>query len=362
MPPKLYYPNADELRQWELRFHGPPVPVDETVWFQRYQPELLALANTDYGRGLLCLDSKRQRPEPIIHLTRNMVTYYLGQENGRHYKASDARSGAKWGNVCRSRWMDVNAALERIRATQFLEHLLRMPRLVLPGGRVLYPVGGGTTTTAYPAAGAVAPADGRVARETAGTFAEVRDGAGTNATAVTGEHAFGVYTNASSQFSQIVRIVFMVDFSAIADTDQKDSAEASYIAPLLTNDFAEAGSIAFVATTPGATNDVVTTDYGQFGTIRQATDRTIAGMTASTTVYNAWTVNAAGLTSISLTAISKFGWRGVHDADNTSPTAAASKQMSTNIYTADVAGTGQDPKIVLIHSVPVSSAVLIVTD
>ena len=353
MPPKLYFPNADELRQWELRFHGPSVPVKEGLWFRQNQAALLSLANTDYGRDLLCLDPKRQRPEPITRLTKNLCSYYLGQQNGRHYWATDGRVGAKWGNVIRSRWLEVNAALEKHRARLFLEELLRLPRLRLIDGRVLWPVGGGITTTAYPDPDVeIATVDGDVARDTVNEeFSLIRGGAGNLARpSDAGASCQLGATTTSPNYVNLFRFVSLFDFSAIADTNTKDSATYELVVSAKNDPFSPAGSYSMIATTPASNTNLVAGDYANVGTIKQAPDKTIASVTADSVTYNPWTLNAAGLTSLSLTTISKFGLCVTYDTDNAPPTWLSGAVVYLALIAADTAGIGTDPKIVLIHS------------
>ena len=368
MAPKLYYPNTDELRAYTVRFHQPPVFVKEDQWFRENQAALLSLANTDYGRDLLCLDPRRKRPEPITRLTKNLCSYYLGQQNGRHYWATDGRVGAKWGNVIRSRWLEVNTALEQHRARLYLEGLLRLPPLRLVDGRVLVPVGGGITTTAYPDPDPeTATVDGNVGRSVNGTFTAVRTGAGDSADPTAASLPCQFYTTAvSGEYDQFFRFISLFDFSAIADTNTKESATYELVSDSTLNNFTEPGSLSMVTTAPDSPTNLIASDYGTFGltpTAKQATDRLISEINTGGSVYNVWTMNAAGLTSISLTTISKFGLCITFDYADTAPTWAANTNVSVGIFTAEKAGTTTDPKIVLIHSALVSgSTVLIVSD
>lgn len=354
MPPKLYYPNADELRAYTLRFHGPPVPVKEGLWFQQHQAALLSLANTDYGRDLLCLDPRSQRPETITRLTKNLCSYYLGQQNGRHYWATDGRVGAKWGNVIRSRWLEVNAALEQHRARLYLGRLLKLPRLRLADGRVLWPVAGGITTTAFPDPDPeTTTVDGDIGRNSVNeSFALIRSGVANlvrpSGTLVASHLGSNV---TSSNYFAMFRFCALFDFSAIEDINTKESATYEIVVQTKADGFAPAGSVSLVTTTPASNTDLVAGDYAQFGTTKQADDKTVASITADNVTYNAWTMNATGLTNISLTTVSKFGNRTAYDTDNAEPTWTSDVSSGITVMpTAETTGTGKDPKTVLIHS------------
>ena len=88
--PKLYYPNPDELQGAR--------PLNEQLWFPRYESTILRLVNTNEGRDIWCLPSKSEIPYPIVEFRKNYAKYELG---GGQY-LTDFRVGAKWGNVIRA--------------------------------------------------------------------------------------------------------------------------------------------------------------------------------------------------------------------------------------------------------------------
>ena len=122
---KLYYPTPDELRGAR--------PLNEQLWFPRFQSTLLRLANTNEGRDLLCLDSWQKRPYPITALEKNRARYSVGKTDNGHTYVSDVRVGAKWGNIIRYRWQEIAKAMDRI---DMIEMLKVWPRMTLmPDGR-----------------------------------------------------------------------------------------------------------------------------------------------------------------------------------------------------------------------------------
>ena len=74
-------------------------PLRDKVWFERFQPLLLKMANTDYGRDLLHIEN---RPYIVTDFRKDHVKYYMG--NGK--SLWDFRTGCKWGNVIRGRWAE----------------------------------------------------------------------------------------------------------------------------------------------------------------------------------------------------------------------------------------------------------------
>ena len=55
---------------FDRKFEGKYVPrrVNEDFWFQHWQPILLWMVNTPYGRDLLCIDKNFP---PIIEIRKN---------------------------------------------------------------------------------------------------------------------------------------------------------------------------------------------------------------------------------------------------------------------------------------------------
>ena len=83
---------------------------------------------------------------------------------------------------------------------------------------------GNTTSTFYPAAGAVEPVDGYVYRDVPLTsWADIRDGAGTNVDVTYPV----IYIQKLSNYTQLMRSIVCIDATAIADTDTIDSVTVS---------------------------------------------------------------------------------------------------------------------------------------
>ena len=114
-------------------------PMKDPQWFALFQPLLVQMANTDYGRDLLCID---KHPYPVVELTKSWVKF---QKSPGVYM-TDHRIGSKWGNVVRHRWAEF-----RLFAKEFYE-------IEVDGNVLLRPllrykdelVAAAATTTAYP--------------------------------------------------------------------------------------------------------------------------------------------------------------------------------------------------------------------
>ena len=108
--------------------------------------------------------------------------------------------------------------------------------------------------------------------------------------------------------------------------------------------------------TPASNTALVAADYSTGGTTAYATALTYASITTS--AYNDFTLNATGLGAIDKTGITKFCGRNAnYDVAGVAPANHDQNRTSRRVIvsTADAAGTGQDPKLVVTHT-PVGSA------
>ena len=87
---------------------GRIVRVNENQWFKDQKGILLQLANTDYGRDLLCIPKSYGK---IFKIGKNHIFHSPRMENGVLKYDWDFRVGAKWANVIRYRWEEILGAL-----------------------------------------------------------------------------------------------------------------------------------------------------------------------------------------------------------------------------------------------------------
>jgi hypothetical protein len=142
-------------------------------------------------------------------------------------------------------------------------------------------------------------------------------------------------------WSNIYRGIFLFDTAAIPDTDTISAATFSLYNTAKSDALSQ--SISICSSAPATNTAVVSGDYDSLGTTKFATDITITSIT--TNAYTGWALNAAGITNISKTGVSKFGNRCSGDIDNVEPTwsSAADAAITTNF--ADTADTTTDPKL-----------------
>ena len=111
---------------------------------------------------------------------------------------------------------------------------------------------------------------------------------------------------------------------------------------------------------PASNTAVVAGDYDSLGSTAFA-DTGIVGSTLSTSGFNDWVLNSAGLANINKDAISKFGFRdATYDVANSAPTHVGG-QPDTNIriWSADEDQSGdRRPKLVITHALPFTPKVI----
>ena len=185
-----------------------------------------------------------------------------------------------------------------------------------------------------------------------GTFTTQRDAAGNSGsdTAATLQASLGTGGCASDTYGQMDVAITLFDTSAIADTDTVDSGTLSFFGSTKVDNFAQ--SVVATNSNPASNTAVVAGDYtthvAEMGTEVGTARITVANW--STTAYNDYTLTAGGVTLISKTGISKYGFRLSGDFDNTAPTWTGDVGGNARSHSADAAGTSNDPKLVVVHS------------
>lgn len=186
-------------------------------------------------------------------------------------------------------------------------------------------------------------------------FATLRSGNGTTAadTTTVGSCAELQASSTTDEYARILRGFFLFDTSTLGDGDTIDSGTFDLVFNFVIDQFAEAGAIALVDTSPASNTAIAASDYeNNSGTTRQASDRTLASLVVDNVTYNLWTLNAAGAASVSKTGITKLGTRINFDLDNSAPTWVNSNQAQANCAYADNVTAGVRPRLVITHTTP----------
>lgn len=355
---KLYYPTPDELVLGNSNRLADP--ITEARWFRRHQNLLVLLANTHEGRELLCIDSWKDMPLPIIGISTNEVRFDASRELGPRTYISDFRVGANWGNVIRWRWQAVKKALDRLN----LQHLLSLPQLVLYEGRKLAVPCGAATLTEYPDPHPeTTTCDGNMhAYYAANVYSAFRTHAGSGGS---GNYyprwGWSIDTDYSSPgwFNTNYRGGFLFDTSALTTSATITAATIGLYCNLKTAAWAGVTSMTWGIYTiaPASNTGFVAGDYNSLGSTIQAPLLTYASTTVS--AYNTFTLNATGEGNISKTGVSKYGCQNTtYDVLGTSMPASGGAGISMAMYFRGAETTGGvAPKLIVTYTLPATAAV-----
>lgn len=309
--------------------------------------------------------TKDRKTVSVFHIK---PIYYLHQ-NGQWRPLSEIASyyGNKRGMILKEGWenkIDFNYLAWYAKRLEVMKSVygiaVEYPRtyrgLVLTPTRI--PLLLNTTSTFYPDPDPEnTSVDGAVYHvvSAGNTWATIRDGAGTNADPGDNVNPFiriRSHTD-SNKWVDIFRSIFLFDASAIGDTDTIDSAILSVYSTGKADGGSWTPNINVYSSAPASNTNLVAGDFGSLGTTAFSTVITYAGWADG---YNAFTLNASGLAAISKTVVSKFGLRNAnYDVANSAPTWGSNQISSISGYYADQADTTSDPKLVVVHSAPVTA-------
>lgn len=313
------------------------IRINEDKWFAIEQNLLLKLANTDYGKDLLCIPKEYKN---IFKIGKNHIFHNPRMEKGKLHYDWDFRVGAKWANVIRYRWSAFQEA-----ALYFQERNTMAP-VVLAGNAYAYAFGGPYYPDPDPETTTV---DGYVARASAGdeTWANNRTGAGDlNSSTATGGQSVNMRCGGGANtWDQRIRSIYLFDTSAIPDGDTISVATLSIYGTATDNDAHDQNATIVIAT-PGSNTTLANSDYNIANwTMTQQNSSDIDYGAWNTAGYNDFGLSATGIGNILKTGVSKFGMTSSGDRTNTEPTFSAGTDSGVNGRYADQADTTSDPKL-----------------
>ena len=212
------------------------------------------------------------------------------------------------------------------------------------------------TATFYSAAGANSPVDGYVEKAVVTTnWATVRDGTAGSAPATPATNAnlyIFSYSNKYSGNIAIGRAFMLFDTSALtADATISAGTLSLYLNTVGDADNDAQGYAVITSSTPASNANVVLEDYDQLGTTALSNTIDLTGL--ATGQYHDFTLNAAGIAHINKTGVSNFGAREGHDMENSQIGDTLENDFLAS--SADVAGTSQDPKLVVTYTIPATA-------
>lgn len=202
---------------------------------------------------------------------------------------------------------------------------------------------GGTTTSRY-----VQREDGPSA-----AWSDTHDATAGNAVSAGGTDQLVMesYEAAGSAGSYgIFRSFFSFDTSAIGSSPTVSDAVLSLFGNDKVDGDADGNNfISIVLSTQANANDVVVGDYDTLGTTEQHdTGERKSITTISTSAYTDWTFNTTGKGNINKTGVTKLGGREGHDLLN--DPISLNTDSYWRAYSADRAGTTNDPKLVVTYA------------
>ena len=384
-PYSAFYQGPHRGKHWYL-WHpddiGTAKPMNENIWFEAFQPLLLKVVNTGYGRQLMGIDADI----PVIHkITKNAIHCHLGEDKWW----AEFRIGAKWANVIRYRWPEFK------RYAKFFYDMPNFFTLLNVNG-VLVPAH--ATDTSYPDAhtesttvdgttryrndvGSANPAtdaEFRTAREASNGNVDMDDSSAVTYWANADDWFYG-----STYRVDVYRGIALFDTSGISGGTVTAATCSIYFVNVYDKDNDTEAYVSLVESDPASNTAVAYQgDYvkvgldsigGSFsldsavelhdGTVATgkrydlSTDISSGGVVTGLNAYRDWTMNATGLGAVSTSGVTKLGFRHGHDLED-HPTAhmtaggGAGASNYSHIYAnaADTAGTSTDPKLVVTYS------------
>ena len=346
---KLYYPTPDELQGAKPLWEGGWGCDDNRgSWFHIYQELLVRLANTDYGRDLLCID---KLPYPVIAVRKNMIQFDLSRDLGPGYALADVRTGVRWGDLIRYRWLAVKKALDQMN----LRILLELPKYIIHEGRSIPILKGAVETAFYPDAHAESVSvDGDLTHLADNvTWSDLYDGP---ADAVDdGAALVDLILDSdagSNRWDFLSRAFILFDTSALTAGATITAGTFQFVIVQRTDDFSE--RMVLVSSDPNSNTALQADDWTDVGSASMANRPLIGSYTVDSSTYNAMTLNSdPGLGAISKTSITKFGLRMNSDNDNSPPSWSGDGRSHLGMASADTdLGSDKRLKLVLTYTLP----------
>jgi len=98
----------------------------------------------------------------------------------------------------------------------------------------------------------------------------------------------------SGDWHAIYRGIFLFDTNTLPNAAVISAATFALVVTLVVEDLPDASSLSMVTSSPSSDIAVAAGDHTSLGSTKQATDLTLAGLTADSSTYNAFTLNSTG--------------------------------------------------------------------
>ncbi len=156
-------------------------------------------------------------------------------------------------------------------------------------------------------------------------------------------------TTTTDQWQNIGRSIFLFDTSALPDTDHISSATFDFVATSKIDGLTE--SISLVTSAPASDTELAVGDFDSFGTTQQATDLTIASLTADSSTFNTFTLTETGEGNISKTTTTTLGTMLASDRTNSEPTWSSGATSKVAMATSEETLSGDKrPTLTVTHN------------
>lgn len=335
--------------------------LPERAWFHWNQDVLLKMAQTYYGRELLCLN------EGLTDILKIVPNSVISEKNGK--SLTELRTHNKYTKVINHRAKEFADYKTFIQKDMWRKAALGNLKLGLP-----LPVAGGAVTTLYPDADPESNSvDGYCDHVAVGsTFTALVNGAGTFAApSAASAHAALILVDAgdaTNEYTIIRRAFILFDdtANAIPDTDTVDSARIRFWVDAVSNQLSGAthdnSRIVAVSSAPASATNLVAGDYNSQGSTNFGESNTQTNLT--TAAYNDITLNASGLSNIDITGLSQFALQYKWDFGDTTTGltwTAGEVNQSVGMLFAETTGTANDPILEVTHSSTVTRRVMVIS-
>jgi len=304
--------------------------MDKYQVFQRFQKSILAVANNSFGRKYLGIAHEVPKDKRIVMASPNGYAFATGR---------DVKISGVWQPELTARFRCYDLLGKR------LELGLKVATIspFIATNPQFAPVMFGITTSFFAGAG-----DGDVANRNVASFSACR-GATTGTTLNQGGDVRTLEFTIFSGNYYIGRAFYPTDTTALTSSAVITAATLNvYGGTASTN--ADSQSIGLTANTQADPATLATTDFNDItldSPTEGATHKTYASWTNS--AYNAFALNATGLTFISKTGYTKIGLRATGDINNGVPTVGENYIHASSSATA---GTSNDPYLEVVYTLP----------
>ena len=310
-----------------------PTPRVDRDWFARYQVELVAFANTAWGRRYLRLDA-----EPVTGVWHSAIHYRLGERERRAVFWSRPLVARRLQRYAESvqRWGELGARVRLDSASR------EAHAFAAAATRTFQPDANPETTSV----------DGSVQWSgSPQTFASIRAAPGTFAQDSNTTFSGAVFLNSlagnpANRFTVMSRVIVLFDTSTLGAAALLQSATFRSNTQSSANSYGSQGLMTTNTASPASNTALTQFDYDPalFGTADLAARKDFAGGIPNG--YNDYALNGTGMGIIAKTGITKFGQRQSWDADNSAPVWVDGAQAGI-IGNYSFAGSASPPQLVV---------------